>query len=139
MPLASLTKLRLFAPLVSPIDVRKPFASYVSVLTPLPPLLETYALTAEVWARSVPAFTRQNLSFLDEGITYFPRNVPLIYQAAWLNARQGFTTEADDLITRGLNAGADPAFRTRLEQLRSKLVLVNNASAAAHSAAPAQP
>jgi hypothetical protein len=117
-------------------DVLQPLASSRIAL---PPLLETYALTAEVWARSVPAFTRQNLSFLDEGITYFPRNVPLIYQAAWLNARQGFTTEADALITRGLNAGADPAFRTRLEQLRSKLSLVNNANAAGNSAAPTQP
>lgn len=103
-----------------------------------PPLLETYALTADVWARSVPAFTRQNLAFLDEGVAYFPRNLPLIYQAAWLNARQGFTTEAEALIVRGLNAGADPAFRTRLEELRSKLSLVSNASAA-NSNVPAQP
>jgi hypothetical protein len=103
-----------------------------------PPLLETYALTADVWSHSVPAFTRQNLAFLDEGVACFPRNLPLIYQAAWLNARQGFTTEADALIVRGLNAGADPAFRTRLEQLRSKLSLVNNANAATPASA-AQP
>jgi hypothetical protein len=103
-----------------------------------PPLLETYALTAEVWSRSVPALTRQNLALLDEGVAYFPRNVPLIYQAAWLNARQGFITEAGTLIARGLDAGADPAFRTRLEQLRSRLSLANNAGTA-RSAVPAQP
>lgn len=116
-------------------DVLQPLANSRKAL---PPLLETYALTADVWSRSVPAFTRQNLTFLEEGVAYFPRNVPLIYQAAWLNARQGFTAEADALITRGLNAGADAAFRTRLEQLRSKLSLVNNANPA-NSAAPAQP
>jgi hypothetical protein len=103
-----------------------------------PALLETYALTADVWAHSVPAFTRQNLALLDEGVAYFPRNLPLIYQAAWLNARQGFTTEAEALIVRGLNAGPDAAFRTRLEQLRSKLSLVNNVKAAS-PAATAQP
>ena len=78
------------------------------------------------------------LALLDEGVAYFPRNVPLIYQAAWLNARQGFITEAGTLIARGLDAGADPAFRTRLEQLRSRLSLANNAGTA-RSAVPAQP
>jgi hypothetical protein len=116
-------------------DVLQPLASSRNAS---PALLETYALTAEVWSRSVPALTRQNLAFLDEGVTDFPRNVPLIYQAAWLNARQGFTTEAEALIVRGLNVGADPAFRARLEQLRSSLSLVNNAKSG-NPAATAQP
>jgi hypothetical protein len=103
-----------------------------------PPLLETYALIADVWAHSVPAFTHQNLAILDEGVANFPRNQPLIYQAAWLNARQGFTAEADALIARGLNAGPDPASRARLEQLRSKLSLVNNGNTTTVPAA-AQP
>jgi hypothetical protein len=112
-------------------DVLQPLASS---RTASPPLLETYALTADVWAHSVPAFTRENLAFLDEGIAKFPRNQPLIYQAAWLNARQGFTTEAEALIARGLSAGPDPASRTRLEQLRSKLSLANNTNSAAPAA-----
>lgn len=103
--------------------------------TAAPPLLETYALTADVWSHSVPALTRENLAVLDDGVAYFPRNVPLIYQAAWLNARQGFTAEADALITRGLNAGPDAAFRTRFEQLRAKLSLVNTAPASPNPAA----
>ena len=103
-------------------------AQATSVLQPLatawrqpPALLEMYALTADVWARSVPAFTRKNLAMLDEGVAYFPRNAPLIYQAAWLNARQGFKPEAEALIVRGLKAGTDPAFQTRFEQLRANL------------------
>ncbi|HWA09739.1 MAG TPA: hypothetical protein VG838_09840 [Opitutaceae bacterium] len=86
-----------------------------------PPMLEIYALSADVWSHSAPALTRQNLVVLDEGMTYFPRNLPLIYQAAWLNARQGFKTEAERIIARGLMAGPDAAFQQRLEQLRASL------------------
>jgi hypothetical protein len=109
-------------------DGRLSPAQATSVLQPLsvawrqpPPLLEIYALTAEVWSRSAPALTRQNLAVLDEGVAYFPHNAPLIYQAAWLNARQGFKSESEALIARGLQAGPDTAVLTRFEKLRAIL------------------
>ncbi len=86
-----------------------------------PPLLEIYALAGEVWSRSNVALSRLNLSVLEQGIAYFPRNPQLVYQAAWLNARQGFKAEAEALIERGLKAEPDPASQSYFELLRSAL------------------
>jgi hypothetical protein len=99
-----------------------------SVLQPLadacrqsPPLLETYALAAEVWSRSPAVLTRRNLEVLDQGIDYFPRDARLMYQTAWLNARQGFKPEAEALIARGLKAEPDSSSQVYFEQLRAAL------------------
>lgn len=86
-----------------------------------PPLLEAYALTAEVWARTDLALTRRELEVLDEGVAFFPWNAPFIYQAAWLNAQHGFKTEAQALLDRGLKVVADAALRARFEQLQAAL------------------
>jgi hypothetical protein len=86
-----------------------------------PALLETYALTAEVWARSQRLLARHELDLLGEGVALFPWNAPLIYQTAWLNAQHGFTSEARALIDRGLKVTANAALVARFEQLRATL------------------
>jgi hypothetical protein len=105
-------------------------AQATAVLHPLarargqqPPLLESYALTAEVWARTDLALTRRELDVLAEGVGFFPWNAPFIYQVAWLNAQHGFTSEARALIDRGLKATANPALVARFEQLRTALAI----------------
>ncbi len=105
-------------------------AQAAAVLQPLdglrrqqPPLLEAYALAAEVWARADSALTRRELDVLDEGVEFFPRNAPFIYQAAWLNAQHGFRPEAEALIARGLKVNASDAMGLRFEKLRSTLVV----------------
>jgi hypothetical protein len=102
-------------------EVLKPLAA---AYRQAPPLVEIYELTADVWSRSVADFKRHNLDVLDEGVGFFPWNPRLIYQVAWLNAREGYKPEAEALITRGLGAGPDAAFKTRFEQLRTTLATV---------------
>jgi hypothetical protein len=106
-------------------EVLKPL---VAAYRQAPPLLEIYELTADVWTRSVAAFKRHNLDVLDEGVGFFPWNPRLIYQTAWLNAREGYKTEAEALIARGLGAGPDAAFKTRFEQLRTTLAATQPAA-----------
>jgi hypothetical protein len=103
-------------------------AQAAAVLQPLarvrrqqPPLLEAYALTAEVWGRTDLALTRRELDVLGEGVDFFPWNAPFIYQAAWLNAQHGFKPEAEALISRGLKVTANAALVARFEQLRATL------------------
>jgi hypothetical protein len=92
----------------------------------MPPLLEIYALTAEVWSRSDVALGRRNLDMLGQGVGFFPWNAPFIYQTAWLNLRSGFKDEAGALIARGLRTGPDATYAARFEQLRATLAATPN-------------
>jgi len=103
-------------------------AQAAAVLQPLadlrrqqPPLLEAYALTAEVWAWTDLTLTRRELEVLDEGVGFFPSDASFIYQAAWLNAQHGFKSEAEALITRGLKINPSDALGLRFEKLRAAL------------------
>lgn len=105
-------------------------AQAAAILQPLaslrrqqPPLLEAYALTAEVWARADVVLTRSELEVLDEGVEFFPGNAPFIYQVAWLNAQHGFRSEARALTEHGLKVASDPALVARFEQLRATLAV----------------
>jgi hypothetical protein len=86
-----------------------------------PPLYDLYELVSEVWRHSAAAQTRRNLALLDEGIRLFPRRLKLVYQAAWLNASNGFVAEANALIDRGVASTADAAVRAKFEELRSTI------------------
>ena len=114
-------------------------AQAAAVLQPLaslrqqqPPMLEVYALMAEVWGRADLALTRRELDVLDEGVEFFPWNASFIYQAAWLNAEHGFKAEAQALIDRGRKIASDAALRTRFEQLRAALTAPSSDTTTAH-------
>jgi hypothetical protein len=86
-----------------------------------PPLYDLYELVSEVWMHSAAAQTRRNLSLLDEAIRLYPHRLKLVYQAAWLNASNGFVAEANALIDRGVASTADAAVRAKFEELRSTI------------------
>ena len=86
-----------------------------------PPLYELYELAGEVWMHSEAAQTRRNLALLDEGIRLYPHRLKLVYQAAFLNASNGFVAEANALIDRGVASTADAAVRAKFEELRSTI------------------
>ena len=86
-----------------------------------PPLPEVYELTAQVWAACAQAPTPAQLAVLAEGVRVFPHRTELVYRAAELNVRHGFTDTARWLITLGLTLAPDAAARTRLEALHARV------------------
>jgi hypothetical protein len=84
-----------------------------------PPLYDLYELAGDVWMHSEAALTRRNMELLDEGIRLYPRRLKLVYEAALLNASNGFVAEATALIDRGVGLTSDPAVRAKFEELRS--------------------
>lgn len=85
-----------------------------------PPLADVYLLIADVWAACANAPTRAQLAVLEEGVRTFPRHPELVYRAAELNQRHGFTDTARWLIDLGLTLAPDAAARTRFEVLQRR-------------------
>jgi hypothetical protein len=83
----------------------------------LPPLAQTYALTAEVWNRSGMRLGKQHFDLLDEGIRTFPTQLNLLYQVAALKMIHGDTANAAPLVQRGLQLSPTPAARAGFERL----------------------
>jgi hypothetical protein len=103
-------------------------AQMTAVLTPLfearkqqPPLPETYELIAAAWSQSAVAPKPENLAVLDEGIRAFPRNSPLLYNAAQLYNQAGAPPVASSIARLGLRFSSEPADRARFEQLLASL------------------
>lgn len=87
----------------------------------LPRMTEVYVLLSEVWQRSEVAPTSADYGVVLEGVKAFPRDASLVYAAAELGAKRGFTTEARQLAEHGLKlTGATPA-RERFVQLTATL------------------
>lgn len=87
----------------------------------LPPLPQTYALTAELWARSGLRLGPQHLALMDEGLRLFPNQLSVLYQIAVLKLLQDSTAEAASLIERGWLLSATPAARAGFEKLRATM------------------
>jgi hypothetical protein len=105
-----------------------PVASVKRILTLLygarerPPLwTDTYELVAEVWRRSAVPPKRGHLNILEEGVSKFPRRVPLIMDVAELFIDCGFVADAVPYVDLGLKLATAPADRERLEALRAGL------------------
>lgn len=86
-----------------------------------PPLVEGYALMAELWMASAQAPTRAQLDVLAEGVRIFPKHAELVHRTAELNLRHGFTDVARWQITLGLTLAPDAATRARFEALQKRL------------------
>jgi hypothetical protein len=86
-----------------------------------PPLPETYELIAAAWSQSAAAPKPENLAVLDEGIRAFPRNSPLLYNAAQLYHQAGAAPIASSIARLGLRYPADEAAKARFEQLLASL------------------
>jgi hypothetical protein len=99
-----------------------------AVLTPLfkardhpPRLPEMYETIAEVWALSSASPKPEHLGVLDEGVRQFPRNSDLLYRTARLYQQAGAAPAAASICQLGLRFTADPAARSRFEELLATL------------------
>jgi hypothetical protein len=99
-----------------------------AVLAPLfkarnypPPLPETYNLIAEAWSASAVQPSAANLAVLDEGIRRFPRQSPLLLQAAQLYRQIGDNAHALAIAQLGIRFPADAAAKAQFEQLAAAL------------------
>lgn len=103
-------------------------AQLESVLTPLyaarqqtPVVDETYERIGEAWGLSAQPPQPGHLAVLLEGISYFPRNLDLIRQAAELHARFGFKSQARALAQLGTQRAGSSEQRARFDQLLTSL------------------
>jgi hypothetical protein len=87
---------------------------------PSPPLREGYILAVKVWRTSAGALTRGQLGLLDAGLGYFPGDMELLFDAADLNAANGYRAEAAALAERGLRLSSTPGDRARFTRLRDR-------------------
>lgn len=99
-----------------------------AVLTPLfkardypPRLPETYETIAEVWSLSSASPKPEHLGVLDEGVRQYPRNSDLLYRTARLYQQAGAAPTAASICQLGLRFTADPAARSRFEELLAAL------------------
>ncbi|MGD1030060.1 MAG: hypothetical protein ABSA05_02875 [Opitutaceae bacterium] len=100
-----------------------------------PALPEVYGLYSEIAmatdAQPGPAL----LKVIREGAQLFPKNPPLLYNAAVMLARGGDVAAADETLRKGLGATAEPALRTKMANLQSAIASAlrsQSAPAAAH-------
>lgn len=91
-----------------------------------PPLPESYELAARVLSRGDRTPTMDELTWILEGVIFFPRNSMLIYQAAHLHVLHGAKSVANLLIRHGLAISHDDATRSQFEKLGAALALRSN-------------
>ncbi|HEX2855510.1 MAG TPA: hypothetical protein VHO24_19905 [Opitutaceae bacterium] len=89
----------------------------------LPPLAGAYDLLARTLWRTERTPTSDELAWLAEGVTLFPRNSPLIYRIAQLHVLHGSKSAANALIKHGLEISRDDAGRSQFEKLNAALAL----------------
>ena len=93
-----------------------------------PPLLNSYALLAEIWLRRQVPLTPSRLAFLDQGVGLFPRQFRLVYSAALIHAAQGNITRALQLVESSRPAFPAPRQQARLQELQQMLTAAKPAS-----------
>jgi hypothetical protein len=96
-----------------------------------------YGLITDVWARASSSPTREEFAVVIEGVQTFPRNAPLVMQAAMLASLKKFPKEALALAKHGQKIARDHAERSRFELMANAFERdAAPAPAAAASAAP---
>jgi len=97
-----------------------------------PALPEVYGLYSEIAmatdAQPGPAL----LKIIREGAQLFPKNPPLLYNAAAMLARSGDVAAANEILQKGLEIPAEPALRAKMANLQAAI-----ASALRSQSAPA--
>ncbi len=124
-----LARLRLAERLAAPAkDGRLDATQVADVLTPLftarkqnPPLPEVYEMIADVWQHSAYAPTKAHLGVLLEGVTLFPRRIPLLRRVAELNLAHGNSESAAIMIDVGLRMVSEEADRAYFNSLKARL------------------
>jgi hypothetical protein len=99
-------------------DVLEPLAAARSVP---PPMAEVYELAAEVLGRGASKPTKDDLKFVNEGVTKFPRRPVLLLRTADLNLRHGDSEDARKIIDFGLKVLGNSPARLALERLQDEL------------------
>lgn len=82
---------------------------------------EVYELIADVWLNCSYVPTPAHLGIVTEGLTLFPRRVPLLLRAAQLYLERGALPEATAYIGAGLRLADNDADRARFTALQSRL------------------
>ena len=82
-----------------------------------PPMAAVYGLITDVWARASSSPTLEEFAVVIEGVQTFPRNAPLVMQAAMLASLKKFPKEALALAKHGQKIARDQAERNRFELL----------------------
>jgi hypothetical protein len=102
-----------------------------------PPMAAVYGLITDVWARASSSPTLEEFAVVIEGVQTFPRNAPLVMQAAMLASLKKFPKEALALATHGQKIARDQPERNRFELMANAFERdAAPAPAAAASAAP---
>ncbi|MBI5767589.1 MAG: hypothetical protein HZA93_07325 [Verrucomicrobia bacterium] len=99
-------------------DVLEPLAAARSVP---PPMAEIYELAAEVLGRSTKKPSKEDLRFINEGVSKFSRRPVLLVRSADLNLRHGNPEDARNIITFGLKVLPNSPARLALETLSREL------------------
>jgi hypothetical protein len=86
-----------------------------------PPLPEAFGLLAEVLSRSAHAPTADDLAWLTEGATKFPRFSPLVLRTIYLVAAYGLVDVGTALARSGLREAGDEETRQKFERVLAQL------------------
>ncbi len=127
-------------------DGRLSDAQVTRVLTPLliarsqrPPMVQVYALAADVWSQAEHGPSREEFNFVVEGVQTFPGSPGLVWRAALLASHWKFEKEAVLLAKHGLKISRDPEERDRFELIARAFERDNELAPAAPKPAESVP
>lgn len=86
-----------------------------------PALPGVYGMIVDTWSRCEARPGKQEIDEIVDGVSRFPRNIPLTYRSALLCVQSGYAAEGARLIDRGLLFAGDGGSRGYFERLRSAL------------------
>ena len=86
-----------------------------------PPRAAVYELAADIWIHGARKPTREDVSYLVQGVRQFPTRLMLTLQTAALCANAGLLEAAHSLVDHGLKIANDPAVRAPFEKLKASL------------------
>jgi hypothetical protein len=86
-----------------------------------PALPEVYGLYSQIAISANAQPGPVLLKVIREGAQLFPKNPPLIYNAAVMLARSGDVSDANDILQNAIGEAAEPALRTQMASLQVAL------------------
>jgi hypothetical protein len=90
-------------------------------ITQMPPIQSNYRLVADLWNHSSLSLTPDEMTWFEQGLRLFPRDVTLLYEGAMVALYRGDKAEARSRVARGLHLVNDDSMRERLEKLQATL------------------
>lgn len=94
----------------------------LSTAIKLPPAMpEPYRLLTALWANAAIRPTATDLSTIRQGVSRFPLDTDLAYNAALVHSQHGYVSDAAELVEFGLRMARNEKDRERLKELRTFL------------------